>query len=142
VRLDLLRRAAPRFRGRGGRARNLVQVSALVVVEAEDARERREHRRRGPDPALLEPRVVVGRDRGELRDLLAAKTGDPPLSPTLRQVDVAGAQLGAASAKKRTQLVLISVLAAHQSASLSPRRSCSVWEGSFPGGAFHGRTFS
>src|SRR5207245_8824816 len=118
------------------------RVGLRVAAGAWASRGRDEHRRGRLDPALLEPRVVVGRDRGELRDLLAAKTGDPPSCPTLRQVDVAGAQLGAASAKKRTQLVLISVLAAHQSASLSPRRSCSVWEGSFPGGAFHGRTFS
>ena len=34
MRLDLLRRAAPGFRRRGVRARDLVQVGALVVVEA------------------------------------------------------------------------------------------------------------
>ena len=38
--LDLLRRPAPRPRGRRVRARELVQVGALVVVEAQDARER------------------------------------------------------------------------------------------------------
>jgi hypothetical protein len=125
VRLDLLRRAAPGFRSRGVRAGERVQEGALVVVEAQDARERREHRGRGPDPALLEPRVVVRRDGCQLRDLFAAKTGDPPLSPTLRQLDIARAQLGAASAKKRTKLVLIGIPAAHQAAALSLRRSRS-----------------
>jgi hypothetical protein len=39
------------------------------------------------DPALLEPGVVVGGDRRELCDLFAAKASDPPLGPTLGQVD-------------------------------------------------------
>jgi hypothetical protein len=90
VGLHLLRRAAARPRRRTG---ELIHVGALVVVEAQDAGQRRQHRRGGVDPALLEPGAVVGRDRRQLGDLLAAEAGDPPLGPTLGQVDVARAEL-------------------------------------------------
>ena len=141
VRLDLLPCSAAGLCG-GVRAPDLVQIGSLVVVEAQDARERREHRRRRSDPALLEPRVVIGRDGCELRDLLAAKTSDAPLLPTLRQVDVAAAELGAASSKERTKLVLITDSAAHQPAHC--RRGIATAEGErvIPGSAFPGRTVS
>jgi quercetin dioxygenase-like cupin family protein len=92
ARLHLLRGAPPRLGCCRVGAGELMHVRALVVIEPQDARERREHRWRRIDPALLEAGVVVGRDRRELCYLFAAKAGDSPLCPTLGQVDVARAQ--------------------------------------------------
>src|SRR6266516_2941571 len=94
VRLDLLRRASPGLRGCGVGAGDLVHVGALVVGELKNPREGREHRRRRPDPALLKPCVVVGADRGELRNLLASEAGYAPLRPTVGQPEVAGCEFG------------------------------------------------
>lgn len=50
------------------------QVLALVLSEAQGARQRGEHRRRRVRPApLLEPGVVVGRDGRKCSDLVAAQ---------------------------------------------------------------------
>jgi hypothetical protein len=76
-------------------------VSALVVVEAQDAGERGEHRCGRLHAALLKPGVVVDRDRRELGDLLAAKPDDASLCPAFGKTDVARVQLGAACAKGR-----------------------------------------
>src|SRR5439155_9381026 len=91
----------------------LVRVGALVVGQLKDTRERGEHRRGRTYPPLLEPGVVVGADRGELRDLLPSEPGYAPMSRTLGQSDVARCQLRSAGLEELGELVLVDVQAAH-----------------------------
>lgn len=84
-------------------AGELIQIGALVVIETQDARERGEDRRGRVDPSLLEAGVVVGADRGELRDLLPSKARNTPMRPTLGQADLARRQLGTARLQECAQ---------------------------------------
>ena len=88
--------ARPAPRPAEGFAGEFVHIGLLVVVQPQRAGEGGEHRRRRLHPPLFEPRQVVDADRGELRDLLAAKPGHAPRRGGFRQADIVRIQLRAA----------------------------------------------
>ena len=80
------------------------QVLALVGIQPERIRDRRQHTGRGPGlAALLQPRVPGQTDVGELGDLFPAQTRNPPHSP-IGKPHLGRAQPGAARAEERAQL--------------------------------------
>ena len=80
------------------------QVLALVGVEPERIRDRRQHAGRGPGlAALFQPRVPGQAHVGELGDLLPAQARDPA-HPPVGQPHIGRAQPGATGAQERAQL--------------------------------------
>src|SRR5438876_5512661 len=74
----------------GARRRDLadagfVPASSYRWVRWSSSRPRTRASERGLDPSLLEPRVEIRRDGGELRDLLAANEGRDPSQERLSQ---------------------------------------------------------
>jgi hypothetical protein len=96
------------------------EVIALVVLEPERARKRRDHLQgRVPRAALLEAREVVGREAREPGELLTAQTrcSAPRLA---RQTDRRGRETIAPGAKATGEIVL------EHAGSIAPRASAKV----------------
>ena len=75
---------------------------ALGLVELECRGQRLEHALRGTgQAAALHPDVVVDRDPGEHRHLLAAQPLDPPVAAVCRQPRLLGGQAGTARGEER-----------------------------------------
>lgn len=97
----------------GGLAGEFEQVGPLVVVEVQGAGELVQDGAGGLDPALFEPPVVVGADRGELGDFFPAQAGDPSGEGVGGEPDGLWGQLGAPGSQELSERLQPVVVAAH-----------------------------